>query len=193
MKNIEKKEIRKNMLAVRRSLDDRYVREASHIICERLKSCPMYQTAESICLYMPINHEVDVTELLSADYTLQDKGMDAEAGQTYTQVYLPKIIDKTMDFYLYEGKDSIVIGAFNIPEPTGKKKLTPNDKTLVVMPGVAFSRDGCRLGYGGGYYDTYLEKYPMCRKAAVCFQEQLVEKLPVEAHDVKPDIIISNE
>ncbi|MCM1288332.1 MAG: 5-formyltetrahydrofolate cyclo-ligase [Clostridium sp.] len=192
MKNIAKKEIRKKMLAIRRSLDDRYVREASHIICERLKSCHLYQTAESICLYMPINHEVDVTELLSADYTLQNKSMDAESGQT-RKMYLPKIIDKTMDFYLYEGKDSIALGAFNIPEPTGKKKLMPNEKTLVVMPGVAFSRDGGRLGYGGGYYDTYLEKYPMCRKAAVCFLEQLVEELPVEAHDVKPDIIISNE
>ena len=101
-------------------------------------------------------------------------------------------IYKTMDFYLYEGKDNIVAGAYGIPEPIGNKKLIPNDKTLVVMPGVAFSRDGYRLGYGGGYYDTYLEKYPMCMKVAVCFREQLVEELPAREHDVKPDIIINN-
>ncbi len=170
-----KKEIRKKMLAIRRSLEDIYVREASHIICEKLKKSPVYKAAESICLYMPINNEVDVTELL-------------ETGS----IYIPKIIDKTMDFYLYEGNDSIAAGAFGILEPTGKKLLKPDNKTLVVMPGVAFSRDGYRLGYGGGYYDTYLNKYPMCRKAAVCFQEQLVEELPVEEHDVKADIVITN-
>lgn len=170
-----KKEIRKKMLAIRRSLEDIYVREVSHIICEKLKKSPVYKEAESICLYMPINKEVDVTELL-------DTG----------NIYIPKIIDKTMDFYLYEGNDSIEAGAFGILEPTGKKMLKPDNKTLVVMPGVAFSRDGYRLGYGGGYYDTYLNKYPMCRKAAVCFQEQLVEELPVEEHDVKADIVITN-
>ena len=163
------------MLAVRRSLEESYVMEASHIICEKLKKSPFYKAAESICLYMPIHNEVDVTELL-------------ETGN----IYIPKIIDKTMDFYLYEGKDNIVAGAYGIPEPIGNKKLIPNDKTLVVMPGVAFSRDGYRLGYGGGYYDTYLEKYPMCMKAAVCFREQLVEELPAREHDVKPDIIINN-
>lgn len=163
------------MLAVRRSLEESYVREASHIICEKLKKSPFYKAAESICLYMPIHNEVDVTELL-------------ETGN----IYIPKIIDKTMDFYLYEGKNNIVAGAYGIPEPIGNKKLIPNDKTLVVMPGVAFSRDGYRLGYGGGYYDTYLEKYPMCMKAAVCFREQLVEELPAREHDVKPDIIINN-
>lgn len=163
------------MLAVRRSLEKSYVREASHIICEKLKKSPFYKAAESICLYMPIHNEVDVTELL-------------ETGN----IYIPKIIDKSMDFYLYEGKDSIEAGAYGILEPIGNKKLIPNDKTLVVMPGVAFSRDGYRLGYGGGYYDTYLEKYPMCMKAAVCFREQLVEELPAREHDVKPDIIINN-
>lgn len=172
---MNKKEIRKNMLAVRRSLEESYVREASHIICEKLKKSPFYKAAESICLYMPIHNEVDVTKLL-------------ETGN----IYIPKIIDKTMDFYLYEGKDNIVAGAYGIPEPIGNKKLIPNDKTLVVMPGVAFSRDGYRLGYGGGYYDTYLEKYPMCMKVAVCFREQLVEELPAREHDVKPDIIINN-
>lgn len=175
MNKTNKKEIRKKMLAVRRSLEALYVREASHIICEKLKKCPLYKDAESICLYMPINNEVDVTELL-------------ETGK----IYIPKIIDKSMDFYLYEGMDSIGLGAFGIPEPTGETKLAPNNKTLVVMPGVAFSRDGYRLGYGGGYYDTYLKKYPMCMKVAVCFKEQLVEELPVEEHDVKPDFIISN-
>lgn len=172
---MNKKEIRKNMLAVRRSLEKSYVMEASHIICEKLKKSPFYKAAESICLYMPIHNEVDVTELL-------------ETGN----IYIPKIIDKSMDFYLYEGKDSIEAGAYGILEPIGNKKLIPNDKTLVVMPGVAFSRDGYRLGYGGGYYDTYLEKYPMCMKAAVCFREQLVEELPAREHDVKPDIIINN-
>lgn len=163
------------MLAVRRSLEESYVREASHIICEKLKKSPFYKAAESICLYMPINNEVDVTELL-------------ETGN----IYIPKIMDKSMDFYLYEGKDSIEAGAYGILEPTGKRKLNPDNKTLVVMPGVAFSRDGYRLGYGGGYYDTYLKKYPMCMKVAVCFREQLVEELPAREHDVKPDIIINN-
>lgn len=184
----QKKELRKKFIEMRKGLDSVYVKEASDTICSKLKKCPQYESAESICLYMPINNEVDVTAFLN-EISLEEN--DKSACKT-KKLYLPRVENKKMNFYLYEGQESIAIGAYNIPEPTGNVILIPTDKTLVVMPGVAFSRDGYRLGYGGGYYDSYLTKYPQCMKVAVCFKEQLTDRLPSEAHDIKPDIIISN-
>ncbi|MDE6026411.1 MAG: 5-formyltetrahydrofolate cyclo-ligase [Lachnospiraceae bacterium] len=176
-----KKEIRKRMLQIRNGLEEAYIKQASHEICTRLKACPLFEDAKSICLYMPVNNEVDVTELFD-DLTMEGK-----------KIYLPKVKDGNMEFYLFTGTDHLTKGAYNIPEPDSSICLTPEENTLVVMPGVAFSRDGYRLGYGGGYYDRYLSKYPQCKTVAVCYKEQIVDKLVTEEHDVKPDFIISSQ
>ncbi|MCM1272116.1 MAG: 5-formyltetrahydrofolate cyclo-ligase [Clostridium sp.] len=174
----DKKKLRKRMLALRSGLAKAYVIEASHEICTLLQRCQTYRKADNICLYVPVNNEVNVTELFES---------------VSAKIYLPKVQENIMEFYLYTGMEHLVNGAYNIPEPDSGVPLTPDDHTLVVMPGVAFSRDGYRLGYGGGYYDRYLQRYPQCNKIAVCYKEQMVDTIPFEAYDVKPDSIISNE
>ncbi len=175
-----KKEIRKRMLKLRNELEEAYVIQASHEICIKLQESPVFKEADNICLYVPVNNEVEVTELF--DYMSDKKN-----------IYLPKVQENNMEFYLYTGMEHLIKGEYNIPEPDSGICLKPDDNTLVVMPGVAFSRDGYRLGYGGGYYDRYLQRYPKFKKIAVCYREQIVDNLPVEEYDVKPDYIISND
>lgn len=176
-----KKEIRNRILKIRKSLSEKEVKKHSEIICCNVQALENYKKARDICLYMPINNEVDVTYLIES------------AWADRKQVWLPKVIGGKMDFYAYEKDMKLVKGAFNIPEPDSQQILTPDEATLVIMPGSVFSEVRDRIGYGGGYYDVFLEKYPMCQTIAVCYEFQILPEIPAERHDIKPDAIISQE
>jgi 5-formyltetrahydrofolate cyclo-ligase len=70
----------------------------------------------------------------------------------------------------------------------------PTSVDVVVVPGVAFTRDGHRLGQGGGWYDRFLARTGGgCTTVGVCFAEQVVDTLPVEAHDVPVDVVVTDQ
>lgn len=175
---LTKKELRKQMLARRRALSEAESAERSAQVCRRLADSELFREAEDICLYMPINREVDVTLLID------------EARAAGKRVWIPKVMGEEMIFNAYDA-DLLVEGGFHIMESTSQEVLEPGARTLVVMPGSIFDLAGNRIGYGGGFYDRYLEKYPQCRTAAVCYDFQIVEHIPAEAHDIRPEYIFS--
>ena len=67
----------------------------------------------------------------------------------------------------------------------------PFKDSLVLMPGIAFDRNGTRAGYGGGYYDTYLRKHPEGIRIALAYSSQLLDTIPAESHDVRPEMIFT--
>jgi 5-formyltetrahydrofolate cyclo-ligase len=84
---------------------------------------------------------------------------------------------------------------------TGKTVLLPEDDPppeperpdVVIVPGTAFTPAGDRLGQGGGWYDRFLDRVrPDCTKVGVAFAPQLVEQLPIESHDVRLDVIVTD-
>ncbi len=83
-------------------------------------------------------------------------------------------------------KENFTLGSFGIKEPKGERELIPD---LVVVPGIAFDTEGNRIGYGGGYYDKYLNDKELF-KIGFLYDFQLVEKIENEEHDVKMDKII---
>jgi 5-formyltetrahydrofolate cyclo-ligase len=85
--------------------------------------------------------------------------------------------------------DGLVPGSHGIPEPAGPS-VDPGSIGLVLVPGLAFTVDGRRLGRGGGHYDRFLAQ---CGAPAVgvCFAEQLVDELPVERHDVAVSRVVA--
>ncbi len=101
--------------------------------------------------------------------------------------YLPKVQDLQMEFYKFEGIENLEKGKFDILEPKSDVAAKPD---LIVTPALMADKNGFRLGWGGGFYDRYLEKYdgiiicpiPSC---------QFVEELPSEAHDKKCDFVIT--
>lgn len=176
-----KRELRRRMLARRNALTETEVSDYSENICRKVLDMPVYQRARDICLYMPIQNEVDVSMLI-APARLQGKA-----------VWLPRVEEGEMDFYLYGEDTCLFTGAYGIQEPESSQRLIPHEHVLVVMPGAVFSKDNDRIGYGGGYYDKYLSRYPMCKTIAVCYDFQILSEIPADVHDVKPQFIVSND
>ena len=179
--SMDKKELRKPVLARRSKLSDSDVHTMSLVICDNIRKTRAYEEAENICLYMPINNEVDVVLMMDA----------AEADGKTT--WLPRVKGSEMDFYYYDKDTPVTIGEYSITEPDSQQVLEPDEKTLVVMPGAVFSVNRDRIGYGGGYYDKYLEKHPQVMTLAACFDFQIVDYIPAEEHDIKPMALISEK
>ena len=175
-----KKELRKEILDIRRSLSDYDVKLHSEAICSRLQDTEQYRRADNVCLYMPIRNEVDVT--LIVERARAD-------GKT---VWLPRVREGLMHFHLYDEETALVGGAFGIQEPDSENVLVPGGETLVVMPGAVFSEKRDRIGYGGGYYDRYLAAHPDCHTAAVGYAIQIVDSIMTEETDIKPEVVLYN-
>lgn len=178
---MNKKELRKKILDLRSQLAADEVKTQSQTICTRVTEEKVYEETKNVCLYMPVRNEVDVSYLLT------------DARDSEKNVWLPKVRDNDMEFCLYAENTELVSGAYGIPEPSSEYALEPDEGTLIIMPGAVFSCKGDRIGYGGGYYDRYLEKYPMCKTIAVCYDFQLLDDIPYEPHDIKPHRIISEK
>lgn len=157
-----KQTLREQLLKTRHALSREAIITDSLAILAYLK--PMMR-GELVGLYVPIQNEVDVSLLFRDD------------------VALPSIEDGNLVFRRY--KEPLVKGKFGTMESTGEVC----EPTLIVVPGIAFSQSGARLGYGQGYFDRYLST-TMC-KVGVCMDAFFVATLPVEPHDVLMNKIIT--
>ena len=81
-------------------------------------------------------------------------------------------------------------GKFSIPEPKSNEEAPSPD--IIIVPGVAFSQDCMRIGYGGGFYDKFLSKNPV-HSLGVCYKFQLLDRIPTTSHDERLDEIIFDD
>ena len=96
-----------------------------------------------------------------------------------------------MHFYDYSS-DAMASGYFGINEPQGNTPCAPSDIDFMVVPGVAFTADGRRMGRGKGFYDRYLSQEGFrATTVGVCFREQIVDDLPSEPHDRSTNYVIA--
>ncbi|MCX5642313.1 MAG: 5-formyltetrahydrofolate cyclo-ligase [Candidatus Omnitrophica bacterium] len=157
---------------------------------ERIKKCvlhdPDFKKAEVIALYASFRNEVNTMNLIK------------EALSVAKKIGLPKtnIRTRALTFYLVKDLSDLCAGAYGIPEPNENCKLLPaSEINLVIMPGIAFDETGCRIGFGGGYYDRFLRQVPPAiKKIALAYEFQILkEKIPDLAKDAKIDKIITEE
>ncbi len=183
-----KKELRKAVLSMRRKLDDETVALNSQVICRKIIGISEYEEAENLCIYMPINNEVDVTLLAE---------MAKEDGK---RVWIPKIITRheegkagkmVFNEYLGAEEDNFQMGEYKILESKSEDILEPGEKTLILMPGAVFTPWRDRIGYGGGFYDRFLDENPKCSTIAVCHSLQIVDEIETDEFDKKPDFIVT--
>ncbi|MBO4639723.1 MAG: 5-formyltetrahydrofolate cyclo-ligase [Treponema sp.] len=162
--------------------------EKSTAICKKIMTSPEFQAADEIFAYMALPDEVDLLEVIK------------QALQDGKKVALPKIISKEdgiMQFFYLDSQKALAQqtsnGAYGIPEPDENLPAAPDPtlKTLILVPGRAFTKDGDRLGRGKGYYDRFLAKkrLPNITVAGVCFDFQIKKSLPVDDRDVKMDVV----
>lgn len=178
-----KKALRREILAKRRNLSEAYQKQAAKEIYEKLRALAVYKEASVLCLYVPIQNEVDLFQYIP-EFRADGK-----------QIYLPRVNRNTMDFYAYNEQTALVEGAYHILEPDSMAQLEPEEfggSCLIVMPGAVFTKSCDRIGYGGGYYDRYLAVHPECHTVAVGYAVQIVDSIKTEQTDIKPELILCN-
>ena len=180
----EKRELRKKMLAARRALTDEERAAHSAAITERLLSHPAVKDARAVFAYASTPDEVRTEELL------------ARLLVSGKKVAIPLVSGKRqMEAVLVPSMDALEVGAYNILTVREELRefLPPEELDCVVVPGVAFGRDGTRLGMGGGYYDTFLPKAAKAVKIAAAFQCQIADHIPSLPHDCGVDWIATEQ
>ncbi len=172
MKTAKKSAIRQQMLQHRRALSAVEADKASVAICQRAWQCIAAEKAETLHTYLPINREVNTLPLVKKCL---------EEGVT---VVVPKTLPgRQLQHLVITGLTSLKKGVYGTLYPQGAPVFTGTPR-IILVPGVAFDRQRNRLGYGGGYYDSFLQQHPGAITLGLGYHFQLIDKLPVEPHDV---------
>ena len=189
MNTESKKEIRNHIAELKKKRSAAEVRQKSRQICQRILAFESFQNAHTILAYMAMEKEVDLDDLFQ------------KAWQDGKHIAVPRCIpaSRELDFFEITSYDDVETGFYGIREPNKtcrKMNLVAlhdnGDSVLVVMPGVAFDQHCSRIGYGGGYYDRFLQRYPKFHTLAPAFDFQLLDgKLPTNETDQKPDWIVT--
>jgi len=194
--------LRKEILALRDSLTIEVRREKSREIARKIIQHEKFQEADKVLLFASFRSEVDTAEIF------------ATAIAMGKEVYFPRVEGKEMEFYRVEKASDLKSGYQGIREPVGDEdsRFAVNVRTelqseeepsriIVIMPGAVFDEACNRIGYGGGYYDKFLQilehhiKKENLYKLAIAYQCQIVEKgrIVSEPYDIKPDEVITEE
>lgn len=178
--NDEKNTFRRMALKMRGKIQNR--EEKSAQIARSLFNTQLYQNADAVFVYMAYRSEADTEPVITR--SLAD-------GKC---VAVPRVTGTDMVFCRITSMDCCKKGAYGILEPGSDcPEVQPDKKGLILVPGCAFTRDGMRMGYGGGYYDRYLQAHPDVVTVGYAFEEQIFETIPCEAHDRKLDFIVTQK
>ena len=181
-----KQKLKDEIFRKRKALSKREIDEKSTAIKEKLNLMPQFKKSKNILTYVSFNNEVDTIN------TIKDLLIKKEKNVLVPYVDKNKLIQisKINSFDELEPK------TFGILEPKDGKirKFDAKKVDLVLVPGIAFDKNGHRIGYGYGYYDRFLGKLNKnITKIGLCNEFQLVEKIPEEKHDVPMDVIITEK
>lgn len=177
----QKRALRSELFAVRARLsqEDRFVK--SRAIAERIEDLPAFRDARVVALYAPLGTEVDSFQIAF------------RAAARAVRIVYPRAVhgERRLVFARCEPGE-LVRGPLGANEPPGNAPAVELDEVeCVVLPGVAFSTSGVRLGRGGGYYDATLEHMPRAPRVGIAFDVQLVPTLPREPHDAPLDAVVT--
>ncbi|HEY3964257.1 MAG TPA: 5-formyltetrahydrofolate cyclo-ligase [Planctomycetaceae bacterium] len=182
---VRKKAIREQAHENRRQQENKD--ELSREICEKFVALPEYTTARTVMFYVDVRTEVRTRDYLAIALTHGKK------------IVVPWCNDRDeLELFWLKGMDDLSIGMYKILEPKpelrhlAERQVPVTDLDLVMVPGVAFTRDGARMGHGKGYYDKLLEHARAdAPLVALAFECQFFPDIPTQEHDVFMDKIIS--
>lgn len=180
-----KKEFRKKVISDRKNQNNEFIIKNSSIITEKLLSLDFIKNAKNIMLYLDFNNEVQTDEMINKLMSLKKN------------VYAPITLKedrKLIPSQIIDLQSSIKIGAYGIREPKEDccPKIDVHDIDVVIVPAVAYDKDCYRLGYGGGFYDRFLnELRDDAITVGIAFDLQIFESVPKEDHDAQLNYIIT--
>ena len=179
-----KKEIREQAHAARRSQENKD--QLSEQIMQRFMSLPAYEAAATVMFYIDVRAEVRTRQSLPA------------ALASGKKIVIPYCVDGELELFHLENMDELETGMYKILEPRAdlreldSKRVDVSQLDLIMVPGVAFDRQGGRTGHGKGYYDKLLQHARMQTPlVAVAFECQLFEAIPTDDHDIYMDCVVT--
>ncbi len=204
--NLEKKELRKQIRNSLKSTSGLNIIEKTKMRFDNENECkmflrkiPAYKDAKTIFAYLPLWDEFPTEGILKAAFSDGKQiGLPVVQGKD--------ILFRKVSFKGLENTESIKSGSFGIPEPTETcpllypvsdiSSLLP---LIILTPGRAFTKHGERMGRGGGFYDVFFSSLfakagnlrSKITTAGICYRMQIISELPVDSHDIKVDIVIT--
>ncbi|MBD5142483.1 MAG: 5-formyltetrahydrofolate cyclo-ligase [Oscillospiraceae bacterium] len=180
----QKRQIRQEMRKILKTQDKLIKKKADEKIFRNLCKNTWVQQADLILCYYAMPEEPATQEFIS------------EMLRQGKKIALPKCdMSYKGNMMFYEIKnlfsEEIQSGAFGIPEPVNNYPIELTSNSIILVPALAFTRQGKRLGRGGGYYDRFLYQYPELHKIGICYDSMLMQNLPCELHDCYVDVIIT--
>lgn len=183
-----KAKLREAFKIKRNSLSDNEVIAMSEAIKGRILGLDLYKSSSNILSFISFGKEVDTKELIKSSIDYQKN------------IYAPRVAINSMDFYKISNLENLVTSKFGVSEPKpdynnlfilNEERL--KEKTIMIIPGLAFDSMGNRLGYGKGYYDEYLsrEYAKDFTKIALAYDFQIVDEVPTDEYDLPVDYIVT--
>ena len=181
-----KKAIREKAHADRNAQSDKD--DLSRLICRKVVELPAYRSARTVMYYVDVRSEVRTRHFLP-DALGQGK-----------KIVVPYCVDGELELFHLEAMDELALGMYRILEPKVELRTAPAKRVdvreldFILVPGVAFTREGARMGHGFGYYDKLLgHARPDAPLVALAFECQFFADLPTEAHDIFMDQVVTEK
>ena len=175
---MDKKALRQQIRQRKQAMTQEEIALRSEKLKQLFVTSAAYQNAKTVYGYLPYNQEVRTVPILQ------------QALRDGKRVAVPKIYGDTMKFLYLDDLSKVEKNAMGIPEPVADEPVAEDKTALVLMPGVAFTKNGDRIGYGGGFYDRFLAEEPAHPTLALCYDFQIVESLPTEEFDIPVDTVL---
>lgn len=175
---MDKQALRAQIREKKRAMTQQQIEMAGAALAQQLFSHPAYEKASALYGYLSYNQEVRTMPILE------------QAQRDGKRVAVPKVIDDTMVFLWLDDLSRVESGYCGIPEPVDNEPEADDETALVLMPGLAFDPTGRRCGYGGGFYDRWLEKHPGHPTLALCYGFQMFDRLDTDEHDIPVDYVL---
>jgi 5-formyltetrahydrofolate cyclo-ligase len=171
--SLAKRALRARCRQVRDELGTDHRAQASERICERIEQWDIFRSAKIVFTYLPMRGEVDLRPLFAQSPAIQWA--------------IPRVVENPVPHLLFHAyqPDRLILHRHGMLEPDPAAPLIALDQTdLIIAPGLAFTRGGFRLGYGGGYYDRLLAQPGRAATLGACYQALLLDEIPRGPHDV---------
>ena len=175
---MDKKALRREIREKKRAMTEEEIIFRSEKLGQLFAQSEAYRNAKTVYGYLPYNQEVRTVPMLE------------QALREGKRVAVPKIYGDTMKFLYLDDLSRVEKNDMGIPEPIADTPVADDKTALVLMPGLAFTKRGDRMGYGGGFYDRFLADEPDHPTLALCYDFQMVDSLPTEEYDIPVDTVL---
>lgn len=171
-------------LQLRNSLSKREIERKSSAIMETLVSLPSFRESKAILCYVNFGNEAVTTGII-------EKAL--QQGKTVC-VPVASFKEKTIQISKINSLADLEKKETGLIEPKETVAFSLDEIDLIIVPGIAFDKDGYRVGYGGGFYDKLLRSAPRKTIAiGLCFEQNLEERLPKQSHDAKMNLVLTEK